>query len=81
MNEETIYQIIKKLIGDIRPKGDSSRDHEIFDNVKIACGLIERLIVDIDDVAYVNRNSYEYSVKEISDYIDNFLKNKIGIEQ
>lgn len=80
MNDEILYKVVKALIGDISPKGDSARDEKIYENMKMLCGLVESLITDIDDVSYFNRNSHEHSVKEIADYAHNFLT-KLGIQE
>lgn len=78
MNDEILYTVVKKLIGDISPKGDSSRDKQILENMKMMCNLVDRLLTDIDDIAYRNRDCHQHSIKEIVEYANNFYTN-LGI--
>ena len=43
----TNYDVVKKLIGNINPAGDASRDKERFENLKEAVKLVELLLSDI----------------------------------
>jgi len=74
----TTFEIVKKLIGPINPVGDSSRDEERFENLKHMIELMDQIHSEIDDVAYRNRESKEYSVKRSVDYINVYL-DKLGI--
>lgn len=73
MNEEILYTVVKKIIGNIAPLGCASRDPERLESMKLACSLVEKLLTDIDDAAYMNRDSHEHSVREIADYAKKFL--------
>jgi hypothetical protein len=68
-----IYGIVKKLIGEIEPIGDSSVDEKRYDNLLEYCLLIERLLQDIKDVTYY-KDKVEYSMsksgKRANDFID-----------
>ena len=75
----THLDIVKKLIGNIRPLGDASRDGERFENLKEMCNLANALIKEIDDVAYDFRDSYEGTVKRASEYARDYLTKEIGI--
>jgi hypothetical protein len=77
----TYTEIVKKLVGPVYPVGDASRDPERFENLKEMCELVNQLVTIIDKVGYDNRNSYEHSVKEMSDYANDFLKNTLGITE
>jgi hypothetical protein len=57
------FEIVSKLIGNIHPAGDASRDDERFKNLKAMCELANQLITEIDNVAYRNKDSHEFSVK------------------
>jgi cysteinyl-tRNA synthetase len=80
MNEDILYTVVKKIIGDIKPLGCATIDPERMENMKLACSLVEKLLTDIDNVAYLNRNSQEYSVKQIADYAKKFL-DKLGLPE
>jgi hypothetical protein len=69
----THTEMVRKLIGPIHPLGDSSRDDERFENLKQMCALIEALILDVDDVAFDNKDSHEFSVKRAADHAKKFL--------
>lgn len=75
----TNYDVVKKLIGDVRPKGDASRDYEILENLRDLIELHSEIHRAIDDVAYDFKDRYEGSVKmcqqEASKYLDS-----LGIE-
>lgn len=75
MNEETIYKVFKKLVGNIKPIGDTSIDNERFDNLKVFCEVIEKAMVELDDIVYIYKGSQEYSIKRSVEYVENFLKN------
>ena len=70
----TNYEVVKKLIGDIRPKGDPSKDYGILENMKAMCELHAEIHKAIDDVAYDFKNDKQTSVKMVCDaakkYID-----------
>lgn len=70
----TNYDVVKKLIGDVRPKGDASRDYEILENLRALIELHSEIHRAIDDVAYDFKDRYEGSVKmcqqEASKYLD-----------
>ena len=74
-----IYEVITKLIGRINPIGETTTDNERFENLKVMCKLVEKLIVDINTVSYSNKTSYEFSKKRASDYANKFLEERLGI--
>ena len=80
MKAEQIYEVVKKLIGNIRPQGCSNRDAESNENLKKFIEVFSAMHVDIDDVAYDFKNSYEASVKEASNIANKHL-DSMGIEQ
>jgi hypothetical protein len=75
----TNYEVVKKLIGNVRPKGDASRDYEILENLKALIELHSEIHKAIDDVAYDFKDSNEGTIKmcqqEASKYLDS-----LGIE-
>lgn len=75
-----LYQINKKLIGDVIPVGDASRDPERFENLKKMCDLAYSLICEIQGVSE-NANAYEYSVQRAGKYAKDYLENVIEISK
>lgn len=77
----THLDIVNKIIGRIEPAGDASRDDEYFANLIAMCDLTNRLIMQIDNVAYKYKDSYEHSVKRAADYAADALTNTFGIKE
>ncbi|MFA5307573.1 MAG: hypothetical protein WC365_09050 [Candidatus Babeliales bacterium] len=79
MTAEAIYEVIKKLTGDIVPVRDSAIDHVRLENVKTFIQVFDKMHTDIDDIAYRYKDSRYASECEIgkvcSDHLD-----KMGIE-
>lgn len=73
----TTIEIVKKIVGNIHPAGETHIDHDRFDNLKAMCELAEGLLSEIQTVSY-ERNKPEHSVKEMGQYAHNFLKNIHG---
>lgn len=76
-----LLEIVNKLIGRIEPAGDASRDDEYFENLKAMCDLTNRLIGQIDNIAFKYKDSYEHSVKRAADYAADALTNTFGIKE
>lgn len=70
----TNTDVIRKLIGNINPAGDSSRDGERFDNLKAMCELVEDLLSDINFVAGES-NAYQSSIRTMGEYAKKFIEN------
>ena len=70
----TNYDVVKKLIGDIRPLGDASRDGKRLENLKAMCELMDEIHSAIDAVAYDFKDDKQGSVvacwNEANKYID-----------
>jgi len=77
MNTLTTTEIVKKLIGEIRPIGETNEDKKRFENLKNLCELVESLVSEIDLVNCDFHDSYESSVKNASNFASNFLDNLI----
>lgn len=77
----TNLEIVKRLIGPIRPVAETRADEERFENLKEMCDLVNKLVTEIDDVAYENKNRQEYSVKKSADYASNFITKTLGIKE
>jgi len=68
----TNTDVIKKLIGSIKPYGDSNIDKERLENLKNMCQLVEDLVEEIKYVAK-EKDRHERSIKEMGIYAYNFL--------
>ena len=67
--------VVKKLIGNINPVGETNTDNERFENLKEMCDLIEKLTEEVADMADRNRHSHEFSVKRSVNFAYEFMKN------
>jgi hypothetical protein len=67
-----IYDIVKKLIGEISPIGETNVDNKRFDNLKLTTQLITDLINDVAEVGqYANRP--EFSMSRAGKFAEKFL--------
>jgi hypothetical protein len=76
----TIEEIVNKLIGDITPVGDEGIDSIRLENLKHYGELIDRLVSNVDDIAYKYRNSSYSSIKNLVNEANKIL-DKLGIEE
>lgn len=76
----SIIEIVENLVGEINPVGETKEDEVRFENLKVMCDLANNLISRIDDVAYKNKNRYEFSIKRSAEYAGKFLTEQIGIQ-
>ena len=74
------YEVVKKLIGEVDPVGETHIDNERFENLKKMTDLVDKLLKDIDDVAFLNKDSHQFSKKRSADFASKFY-DKIGIEE
>ena len=81
MNAETITEVVKRLVGDIKPKGETNIDDDRFENLKVMFELVNNLVYEIDSVAYDNKDKHEFSMKRAGEYASNFLTNTLGIHE
>jgi hypothetical protein len=80
MEDEMNYtEIVKKLVGDIHPLGETRTDDMRFENLKAMCELINNLVSEIDSVAYENNDRVEYSMKRAGQFAAKFLTDDLGI--
>lgn len=71
----TNYDVVKKLIGEITPVGESYEDAKRLENLKEMCKLMEEIQYDIAYIAHVFKDDNRGSVKPFSDYANKFLNN------
>lgn len=84
MNSETITEVVKKLVGEIQPYGASHIgliDDKRFENLKTMCEVVNNLVIEIDRVAYENKDRQEFSMKQMADYASNFMTNTLGVAE
>jgi hypothetical protein len=69
----THAEIVKKLIGQIKPVGETNEDAKRLDNLNDQIQLTEELINEIFDVAHF-ANRHEFSVKTCGLQAKHYLK-------
>jgi hypothetical protein len=74
-----IYDVVKKLTGEVNPVGETNTDNDRFENLKTLCDLVDKLLTDIDGVI-PNKRRHEFSMKRAGDYAGDFYT-RIGIEE
>lgn len=79
MTDIDIINVVRRLVGKIKPVGETNTDNERLENLKTLCNVVNALVYDIDEVAYEFRDRKEYSIKRASDFAKDFLTNKVGI--
>ena len=72
------YDVVTKLIGPIKPVGESREDHIRLKNLEALTLLVSQLLIDIDEVEHENIKSSEHSRKQSAKVAGAFL-DKIGI--
>ena len=76
----THLEIVKKLIGNIKPIGETTTDNERFENLKAMCLLLDQIHAEIDDLAFQCKGAHQNSIKRAGEYADEFLT-KLGITE
>lgn len=66
-------EIIKKIIGNVRPVGETNTDNERFENLKSMCVVAENLLDEIQKVAD-EKSSCLKSAKKAGEFANDFLK-------
>lgn len=74
-----IYEVVKKLVGEIDPVGETNTDNQRFENLKTLTELIDKLLTDVDRVAYNNKGSHEHSKLKAREFVLKFF-DKTGIK-
>ena len=68
----TNYDVIKKLLGSIKPAGETHIDDIRLFNLKETIEVVDKLLVDINDVAKCIGRS-EYSIKKAATIANDYL--------
>ena len=66
------FEILNKLIGPIRPVGETNEDNRRFENLKVAVEVAEKLIEEIRLVS-INSDRMEYSMSRAGKYAQRYL--------
>lgn len=69
----TIHEVVKKLIGEIAPVGETNTDNARFENLKAMTELVDLLLSDIDNVANENKDRQEFSMKRAGEFASGFF--------
>jgi len=73
-----IHEIVKKLVGNISPIGETNEDNRRFENLKVMTDLVDSLLSEMDEIVYRKSNNQEFSIKRAVDFIIDFM-DEIGI--
>jgi len=68
-----IYDVVKKLLGEIEPVGETHVDDKRFENLSATTLLVDKLLFDISQVA-VSASRQEYSMSRAGKHAEQFLK-------
>ena len=81
LNVEIDYtcKTVRKLIGNVRPIGDTHYDDSALQNLIILIGVLDQLLADVDVIA-LERTRPEYSRSRAGKLAYEFL-NRIGIQK
>jgi hypothetical protein len=68
-----MYDVVKKLLGEINPIGETQTDNARFENLKATVKLVDGLLFDIDRVT-CNKTRHEHSMKRAGEFASKFLE-------
>ena len=68
-----LYDVVIKLVGPIRPIGETHEDDRSFENLKVLLVLMDRLMSDINKIAKDNVERTEFSMRRAGEICDTFL--------
>ena len=68
----TIYEIVKKLIGEIQPIGETNIDEKRLENLSAMIELVKLLLDDIYEIIKF-QNRTEHSLQEAGEFASNFF--------
>jgi hypothetical protein len=67
-----IYDVVKKLLGEIEPVGETNTDEKRFENLAATTHLVDKLIFDISQVSHC-ASRQEYSMSRAGKHAEQFL--------
>ena len=68
-----IYEVAKKLIGEVEPVGETHTDDKRYENLKKLTNLTEQLLTDICRIENNYKNNHQHSMKRASTHCAGFL--------
>lgn len=68
-----IYDVVRKLIGDVEPVGETHIDNIYYENLQQLTALTEQLLTDIWSIEAQYKNNHQYSMKRASEHCARFL--------
>ena len=80
MDSKIIHEIVKKLVGNIEPVGETHIDNKRFENLKVMADLVDSLLSDMDSIVFRTSSNQEHSIKRAVGFIEKFF-DSIGIEK
>jgi len=66
------YDVVKKLIGEVRPVGETTTDDTRYENLKALVDLTNKLLIVISAVA-TEKNQSEFSRRRAGQFADEYL--------
>ena len=73
MDDKTIYDVVKRLVGSIEPYGASHIDNDRYNNLETHIAVVYLLLRDIQDTAMF-KDRHEHSMNVMGKKADNFMK-------
>ncbi len=70
-------EVIDKLVGSIRPVGETNKDNDRFENLEDMCEVLEYFIKEVCYIARDNKDAYENSRSRAGKYAEKFLNETI----
>ena len=74
-----VYEVVKKLIGEIDPVGETRADERRLENLQKLTSLVYALLSDIREVAIYNESRAEFSMSKAGKEARKFL-NRLAVE-
>ena len=68
-----IYDVVKKLTGEIEPVGETTEDNRRFENLETMIKLAKAIHHDIDYLADEYRDSHAFSLKRAGELANKYL--------
>ena len=78
MKSYDTYDVVKKLLCEINPVGETNEDNKRFENLQETIDLVRMLIYNIREVS-VNKDRHEHSMREAGFKAQSFM-NELGIK-
>ena len=75
-----IYEVVKKLTGEVEPVGETHEDNKRFENLEVMITLVEKLHCELDDIAYRRGDCKWGSVRKACNRINKYIDG-MGIKE